>query len=167
MKIKPTSTKKPKASEYNIPDGLVMVIDTREQTPLYMPHPPKGLVIVRDTLNSGDYSIRGFECQVAVERKSLEDFLGSIGTGRDRFKRELERLRGYDWAALVIEAPEDRVMSGGVWSAMKPESIRGTIVSICVRYRIPIYFAKDRVAAGDWVLRHLCKYYTLKRDGEL
>ena len=46
----------------------------------------------------------GFPGRVAVERKSLADLFGTIGQGRDRFERELERLNQMDFAAVVVEA---------------------------------------------------------------
>ena len=146
----------------------MLVVDTREQSALFLSKPPKGLLFVRDTLSAGDYSIKGFEDSIAIERKSLSDFYGSIGNGRERFKRELLRLKSYSWAALVIEASEEYVTSTNtMYSAMHPESIKGTLVSICIRYRMPIYYAKDRESAQNWILRHLIKCYVLKRGGEL
>ena len=55
-------------------------------------------------LPSGDYSIEGFESRVAVERKSLGDLFGTLGHGRERFERELQRLNEMEFAAVVVEA---------------------------------------------------------------
>jgi len=41
---------------------------------------------------TGDYSIVGQEHRIAIERKSVEDFLGSITAGNARFRREHERM---------------------------------------------------------------------------
>ena len=58
------------------------------------------------TLNAGDYSIVGHENEIAIERKSPEDLYGSIGRGRGRFQRELERLAAFPGPTFVIvEAP--------------------------------------------------------------
>ena len=78
----------------------VIVVDTREQEPWGFCNVPTE----RGTLDTGDYSVRGLEHLVAVERKSLPDLLGCVGRERDRFKRELQRLRGYRFRLLVIEA---------------------------------------------------------------
>ncbi len=96
-----------------------VVRDTREQTgygfsgltcdasdgggPLIVP-------VVVDTLRSGDYSLRGYEDQVAVERKSLADLFGTLGQGRGRFERELERLSAFRFAAVVVEATLPEVL---------------------------------------------------------
>jgi len=91
----------------------VIVVDTREQEPytfagLKSDQVNGGHVMTvrteRRTLKSGDYSLSGFETRVAVERKSLADLFGTIGQGRERFERELERLSQYEFATVMIES---------------------------------------------------------------
>ena len=167
MKIKPSGTKRVIKQDVIIPDGFCLIVDTREQDPLFR-KPPKGLLIVRDTLRAGDYSCKGFNNNIAIERKSLNDFYGSIGNGRDRFKRELELLKGYQWAGLVIEAEESTVLSANsMYTQMHPNAIRQTIVSIQLRYRLCVYYAKTRADAERWTLDRLLYFYNLKRKGEL
>lgn len=55
-------------------------------------------------LKSGDYSIEGIEDRISVERKSLSDLYSTLGQGRERFERELQRLSEMEVAAVVIEA---------------------------------------------------------------
>lgn len=65
---------------------------TREQ----LPRPFKRLASVRATLTSGDYSFRGGEELFAVELKSIADLVACcVGENRERFFRELHRLRGF------------------------------------------------------------------------
>ena len=52
-----------------------IIIDRREQNPWtfhVLPSEP-------GSLDSGDYSVRGLEHMVSIERKSLDDMLGCIG----------------------------------------------------------------------------------------
>ena len=109
MKIRPSIRLNPGPVEYKplIPSGLVLVVDTREQTP----YAPGGVPSLRRKLDYADYSVKGFERQVSVERKSLDDFYLSIGKNRDRFKRMLERMQETEFRGLVIEAYEDEVLS--------------------------------------------------------
>ncbi len=72
----------------------VIAVDTREQDPLEFPTFPTKVA----TLQSGDYSVQGGELHFAVERKSLPDLVTSLTRERDRFCRELHRLRGFDFA---------------------------------------------------------------------
>jgi ERCC4-type nuclease len=138
------------------------VIDTREQDGLFK-RPVKNLIMVRDTLCSGDYSVRGFESSISVERKSLSDFLGSIGNDRDRFKLELERLMGYERKWIFVEATHEECLTFNAHSMMHPNSIRHTIASIEIRYGIPFYFQADRGIMERHILDLFTKFYKVKR----
>lgn len=149
---------------FNFPEGFILVLDSREQTPLFRKL-PKGLVVVRDTLKVGDYSIRGFENAITIERKSIPDLLGSLGRNRDQFKVRLAKMRFFEWAAVVVEGSEKAVIKYHESSLMEPESIRQSICSIELRYKIPFYFGATIKDVERWVLDRLIKFYTIKRSG--
>jgi ERCC4-type nuclease len=96
---------------------------------------------IKKGLASGDYSIEGFEDQVAIERKSLDDLHGSVTWGRDRFERETARLDGEitSFAAVVIEATWLEIVSPAEYrpgweNQTDPRSVEGTIVAWSLRY---------------------------------
>ena len=63
----------------------IIVVDTREQTPLRF----QRLEAVPGTLATGDYSIAGLEHLFSVERKTVADLVGCCtGENRARFQRE-------------------------------------------------------------------------------
>lgn len=70
--------------------AVTVVIDTREQEPYGFN--PDMVRPVRRALPAGDYSIDGLEETIAVERKTLDDFVGTVMRARGRFYRELRRL---------------------------------------------------------------------------
>src|SRR5260370_30850848 len=77
----------------------VIVVDTREQEPLSFHR----LKAVCGTLISGDYSVAGLEELFAVERKTVSDLVGCcMGENRERFERELHRLRGFRFKRLLV-----------------------------------------------------------------
>ncbi len=76
---------------------ITITIDTREQTPWHFP--PDQANVRRGTLKTGDYALDG-DAGFAIERKSLDDFIGTISSGWARFCRELARMG--DWPAKVI-----------------------------------------------------------------
>ena len=39
----------------------------------------------------------------AIERKSLDDFLGTIGAGWERFQRELDRMEAFPARVIIVE----------------------------------------------------------------
>ena len=66
---------------------MKIIIDTREQKPLNF----EGHEIVRKKLDEGDYNVEELKTYIVIERKSLQDFYGSIIQGHTRFKNELLR----------------------------------------------------------------------------
>lgn len=138
---------------------MKIIVDTREQTPYSFRAFP--VEVEPGTLTAGDYSIPGFTDEVAIERKELGDLIGCLTHDRERFTRELERLRGYKSAALLIEAPYHAITAGAYRSRMKPESAVQSILSIMERYRMPVFFADDRTAGERFVfdfLRHFIRH---------
>ena len=122
-------------------------IDTREQWPLDF---SADVQTVRGTLAVGDYSIEGLEDLIVIERKSLNDLLGSITSGRERFVKELRQLRAFRFAALVIEARWPDLLTG-MWpcpSQVHPNAVIGSLMSFAVKYGIQVIMADDHQTAG-------------------
>jgi ERCC4-type nuclease len=90
---------------------------------------------VREGLETGDIAQAG-NPMVALERKTVSDFLGSITAGRERFENELRRARHLDFFAIIVEGSVPDCMSGG----MSIDSLMGTIAAF-YRRRVPIIFA--------------------------
>ena len=131
-------------------EQLTAIIDTREQQPLDL----APMRIERGTLPTGDYSIKGLEQFVAIERKSAEDMLGCIGRDRERFDREIVRLLAYPCRAIVVEAGwqffERGEWRGQVTSSQAIGSLIGWIAA-----GVPIVMAYDHDRAGRFVSRML------------
>lgn len=118
---------------------FTIIIDTREQLPfgfagLHADARNKRQLLEvpceTRTLASGDYSVAGYEDQIAVERKSLEDLYHSLGRERRRFRREIERLAAMRYAAVMIEATWQTAMeSPPELSRLSPKSIFRTILA--------------------------------------
>jgi ERCC4-type nuclease len=88
-------------------------------------------VLTRITdLPSGDYSLAGLQDEIAVERKSLEDAFNTIGKGRNRFERELTRLSGLRFAAVVVEAEWSTILnSPPAESQLAPKVIFRSVIT--------------------------------------
>jgi len=83
---------------------MVIVIDTREQRPWgFPPH----IKVEIGTLRTGDYALKGDETNFAVERKSGDDFVGTISLGWHRFCKELNRMDDANFAAKVVVVETD------------------------------------------------------------
>ena len=124
----------------------VLVIDTREQLPL----PFKRLTSVRDTLTTGDYSFRGGEELFAVERKTVADLVGCcVGENRERFLRELHRLRGYRFKRLLVVGTRAEIEAGTYRSDLSPKAVLATLSAIEARFDTPVVFAATPTDAGE------------------
>jgi ERCC4-type nuclease len=149
--------------DYIFPSGFVFVIDTREQSPLFNTL-PKGLVVVRDTLHNGDYSIRGYEDVFAVERKGMSDFHGYVTVERAKTVEKLTRLASYEFKGLVIEVDEDELHWGNVHVMPRPEVVRQSLVSFQVRYGLHVYISDDRSKIERKVLDWAIKFFLIKSE---
>ncbi len=145
-----------------IPDNFILIIDTREQSPLFVGRLPKGLRIESATLKHGDYSIKGFEDKVCVERKEISDFLTYIGKDRNHTKSKLELMKPMFYKALIVEARDIFEIPG--YSAIHPEVIRAFLLSAEVRYGLHILIHPDRKYIEKWVLDRLVKVYNILRE---
>ena len=103
----------------------VVVVDSREQRPWSL----NPLPTEPGTLTTGDYALRDFPNEVAIERKELSDFVACCGHGRDRFQRELERLKGYRSHAVIIEASWHELAAGEWRSKLKPQTVLRSLSS--------------------------------------
>lgn len=86
-------------------DDIHIVIDTREQTPWSF---PAWVTCSIGTLSTGDYALSG-DNGFAIERKSADDFAGTIASGWARFCRELNRMDEAEYPAKVIIVESDMI----------------------------------------------------------
>jgi ERCC4-type nuclease len=153
---------------------FTLAIDTREQAPW----PFQGItingrewIVKREikTLHTGDYSIVNCEERIVIERKSPEDFVGTISSGNARFRSEHERMQ-----EIVQAAPGNYccVIVEGSMSAICDELDDPTngrrvgsdvVIGWCAswprRYGVPVLFAGDRRRAELLAFRLLVKWW--------
>lgn len=142
-----------------------IIVDTREQCPLDFRRWPDVAVEVAG-LPQGDYSLAGLTDRFAVERKSLADLTASVTTGRERLVRELERLRGYDLAVIVVEATLEQVARHDYRSQVAPESVLQTLAAWHVRYGVPTLWAGSPAGAA-YMVRALARHYLREAKNRL
>jgi len=95
-------------------------------------------------LEIGGYSISGGEHLIAIERKSVDDLVGSLTAGRDRFERELHRGKALEYFCLVVEASLSDLSNGRYRSKMEPKAAVQSLLAFSIRYDLPIFFAENR-----------------------
>ena len=126
-----------------------ILIDTREQSPLVFTHCPAEVA----TLATGDYSIQGFEDEFTIERKSLDDLAGSCTHDRQRFEKELVRMRGYSFRRLLVVGTVEDVEAHRYRSRAEPKAILASVTAFEIRYGLPVAFCPNPAAAALQVER--------------
>jgi DNA excision repair protein ERCC-4 len=133
------------------PEEITVVVDTREQCPYDL----APMQSTTQGLATGDYSLVGLKEYVCVERKELGDLISCIGPGRERFKRELQRMGAYSGRCVVVEASWADLTSGNYKSRLNPESATNTIASWVGQYQVPFMMLGDRKGAQIFTGRFL------------
>lgn len=96
---------------------FVICVDVQEKHPFTFTgiragakHDYRPLVVTTKTQSlgpsHGDYTLLGYEDEIGIERKSMEDAHGTLlgwGERRERFLRTLERLNSLEFGAVVVE----------------------------------------------------------------
>jgi ERCC4-type nuclease len=139
--------------------SLIFVVDTREKLPYLF----DGRNIERYKLDTGDYSIKGLEDKIAIERKSIDDLIGTITKGRETFEKELERSTSLEYFGIVVECSLSNLAKGQYTSKMKPKAAVQTLVSYSVRYNMHLIFADNR-AFGQRMTESLLEKFAINHQ---
>jgi len=158
----------------------VIIIDTREQKPYKF----RGMDRERKGLETGDYSLKGHEDKVVVERKSHADAWDCARGSRKRFVNCLQRLAVLPHPAIVIECtleelsqPTEHVITyfnrryssasrrynskeyieKGIKGAI--QTVVSSYISWSQQYRIPVFFAGNRAYSERLVVKFLMSYW--------
>lgn len=151
-KASPGTTSSPSNAE-----RVTVVADTREQEPYAFD--PEVVAVIRKALPAGDYSLPGYEASIAVERKTLADYVSSVIRCRDRFLRELRALAEYDLGCVVVEGSLEDIAAHRYRSDASPSAVLGATLSIIVDHGVPVYFCGDRQHACHFVEGLLGRYH--------
>jgi DNA excision repair protein ERCC-4 len=136
-------------------ESVVALCDTREQNPLCL----DPLRVEAATLTTGDYSVKGLENIVAIERKSLNDLLHCVGADRSRFDREVQRLLAFPTRCLVVESGWQALERGEWRGNVTPNQAVGSVLG-WIAAGLPVIFCYTHERAGQYVSRLL---YTAAR----
>jgi ERCC4-type nuclease len=116
----------------------------------------------------GDYAIDGDD-RFAIERKSLDDFVGTVFSGWERFVREIGRMEGAGFVArvVIIEADYDMLMmtqgAGGEIIApchhhpmITPQAVAGRIADLTMM-GVSCLFCRDAGHAALQAYHLFCR----------
>lgn len=123
-------------------DKIKISIDYREKNCLIASElASMGFEIEFKELKVADYIIKG----VAIERKTINDFISSMIN--KRLLKQLEELQQYPNRLLIIEGIEEQELYSNSEinskQGINPNAIRGFLLSILLKYKVPIIFTKN------------------------
>jgi len=132
--------------------SFVVIVDTKEKKPWEL---VSERVLGREfkSLKTGDYTIEGLEDKICIDRKgSVNEVAGNIH--QPRFKRELERIREFPHAFLILEASAQDVLDYPEGSNLPPAILKkirvnGNYLMTClnkmqIKYGFNIIYAGNR-----------------------
>lgn len=137
------------------PGSVTAIVDSREQLPLDL----APLRTESATLTTGDYSLKGLEHHVCIERKSLDDLLGCVGRDRERFERELQRMLAYPVRVLLVESTWADIELGQWRSKVTSSQVMGSLIGWAAM-GIQVAMIGSHERAGQFTSRLL---YTVAR----
>jgi ERCC4-type nuclease len=117
-------------------EKVQIVIDSRElRSNVVKKLYELGVEIKTEPLEVGDFLLSD---EVAVERKTIGDFLSSIIDGR-LFQQLSQMSKHFAKPVVIVEGNED------IYSirAMHPNAIRAAIASIAVDFRMPVIYSQS------------------------
>jgi DNA excision repair protein ERCC-4 len=139
---------------------MIIIVDTREQRPYNFASiaPPPTVEVA--TLGAGDYSLKGYEDQIAIERKSLADAYGTFGAGRKRFEQELERLAQLKFAMVIVEASLDTIIRRPpLRSRLLPKTVVASMIAWTQRFGVHFWACDNRALAEKITFRSLERFW--------
>ena len=149
----------------------VVLVDTRERLPLAFDRFPNWIAgAERQKLDAGDYSVRGMESLLIIERKSLTDLITTLMQERRRFFKLCERLAAYRWRALLVEASYEEVKSPYTTGTFAhPNAVSGSLDAVEAKFQIPVIYASSNrhlaaEKAASWLSKHFT-YWHLESNG--
>lgn len=120
-----------------IVDKIKIVVDHREKNSLVIAE----LVSLGFDLEFKQLPVADFLVNdTAIERKTVSDFISSMIN--KRLFNQLEEIKQYENHLLLIEGTEDQELYNES-NKMNANVIRGLILSILLKYKVPIVFAKN------------------------
>jgi len=124
---------------------IVVFADHRERACRVVPFlESMGCEVRKAQLEVGDYIISN---TVAIERKSIQDFVTSIIDGR-LFNQLVSLAGSYEKPLLLLEGRSHEMF---LISNMHKNALIGVITSIALNYRVPVLFAETERETAEFI----------------
>jgi ERCC4-type nuclease len=147
----------------------IAIVDTREQNPLsFRRFHGWFQKIEYRALKLGDYSVKGMEDTLAVERKDLADLIQSFTTNRAVFVARLRRMSELPHSLLVVTSSLTEIKSEYPYRAANPNRITQSLIAVLTGLRLPFICTDTHQLGEEIVASYLYQtflYDWLDRNG--
>jgi len=124
-----------------------IIADYREKNSLVIPKLIKlGAEVETKELKVADY----ISNNIAIERKTVNDFLSSMKN--KRLVKQLEEIQQYSNNLLIIEGINQEELYHDRPEGINGNAIRGFLLSILLKYKVPIMFTKDEEDTAKFLI---------------
>ncbi len=130
----------------------IIIADNREKNSLVISELTSlGASVLMEHLEVADFLVNG----TAIERKSVQDFLGSMMS--KRLSKQLMNMQQYENRLLIIEGLETQeIYNDKEYSkeqnGINPNAIRGFLLNILLKYQVPIIFTKNYADTAKFLI---------------
>lgn len=148
---------------------MTVLIDTREKHPWQFPEDKEFAGAISQKLDTGDYSIQGYEDIFCIERKeSISELVNNMF--EKRFREVLKRIEAFKYKVIILEFGMEEINKFPAGTGMpranflkmknvKTNHILGFISSMSINYGIHVFLANDKVNANYLANRIMKRVY--------
>jgi len=122
-----------------------------------------------EKLDVGDYTVKGLEDVLMIERKTIGDLWNTLGraVSYKRFLREMKRAENHKMKFLIIEGTLADIDRGYRYSQVPVANIHAKLVSLQLKHNLHIIFAGRIDRARAYVRQLLDKMFRYHEEGLL
>jgi len=140
----------------------------------------KCMGMVCKKLDTGDYTLRGLEKKLCIERKaSPEEMAINLGKEKPRFMREIERMQTFDHKIILMEFTLQQLLdfpnhAGSRVPHIKRNEVRMTgafmlksLMEIQIKYGVHLLFCGSRMASMKTIssiFKRMAELYLLDEE---
>lgn len=151
---------------------IVVIRDDREKNPWDEEYLGPGFSVVTARLQTGDYTIKGMQDLVAIEKKSSWDEIAidiSKVKYRENFVNMLRRMKQYPVRILVVESDMGKISMAGLKYTphITSYSVQGWVLNICLEYGIQLLPVGSRHRAKHTIAELFRRIHEYHRCGRL
>ncbi len=145
----------------------IIIIDSREQKPYAFRSCASCAGYEIKKLDYGDYQLKDLPKLIVIERKqNMVELAGNLGKGRDRFERELTRMRICKFKFVIVEDYYSSIWNN-LYGKMNPNAMFESIIALELKYDTRFKFVGKREMGHKITCSLLLKAFKYYMEGKI